>query len=306
MNSFSTIIPVFTIIFLGWAAHLKGFLPSSFIAPANRIVYYMAIPAMIFRAVARTDFAADFHPLVTTITLSSMILIFGLSWCIGKLRNYQNGKLATFIQTGYHCNIGYMALAVIYYALGDEGLTKAGMLAGFLMILQNFLSVAVLSIYGGKKAPGKQRNITVRIFANPIILSVAAGMMISFFHLNLPLVIDRSLKILGDMALPTALLIIGASLSFSLIRHHILPILIIAGVMKLLLLPGTAFMIFHVANVAPATYLPAIILLASPTATVTYVMAKEMGGDTNFSVGAISTSTLLSALTLTLWLRLAA
>jgi predicted permease len=46
-------------------------------------------------------------------------------------------------------------------------------------------------------------------------------------------------------------------------------------------------------------------LLASPTATVTYVMAKEMKGDSEFAVAAISLHTLLSAITFSIWLNVA-
>jgi hypothetical protein len=54
-----------------------------------------------------------------------------------------------------------------------------------------------------------------------------------------------------------------------------------------------------------AQYLPALILLASPTATVTYVMAKEIDGDPDFAVAAISVITLLSGLSYLFWLTIA-
>jgi predicted permease len=48
--------------------------------------------------------------------------------------------------------------------------------------------------------------------------------------------------------------------------------------------------------------LPAIILLASPTATIAYVMAREMSADSDFAVAAISATTLMSAFTFSFWL----
>lgn len=48
--------------------------------------------------------------------------------------------------------------------------------------------------------------------------------------------------------------------------------------------------------------LPGLILLASPTATVTYVMASEMKGSTQLASAAVSMSTLFSSLTFVLWL----
>jgi hypothetical protein len=51
-------------------------------------------------------------------------------------------------------------------------------------------------------------------------------------------------------------------------------------------------------------YLPALILLASPTATLTYVMAEEMKGDTDFAVASLSICTMLSAATFSIWLHI--
>jgi hypothetical protein len=75
--------------------------------------------------------------------------------------------------------------------------------------------------------------------------------------------------------------------------------------MKLILLPGLGLIFYRSLGLALQDYLPGLILLASPSATLTYVMAKEMNGDTDFAVAAISISTILSAITFTIWLTLA-
>lgn len=72
--------------------------------------------------------------------------------------------------------------------------------------------------------------------------------------------------------------------------------------MKLVALPLLGLTLFLIMDVKPDDYLPALILLATPTATVAYVMAGEMGGDSEFSAAAISTSTIFSAITFVVWL----
>ena len=172
-------------------------------------------------------------------------------------------------------------------------------------ILQNLLGVTILALYSGDKSIRENKwDIALRIMRNPIIISVIAGMIFSISNIQMPLVIDRSLDILSGLALPMALLIIGGSLSFKLMRLNMLPVLS-TGIIKLVLLPGLGFLLFSLSGLVPADYLPGLILLASPTATVTYVMAKEMNGDTDFAVAAISTSTLMSAVTFTVWLNIA-
>ena len=37
----ATIIPIFLVIFVGWFARRKQFIPDGFLGPANRLVYYL-------------------------------------------------------------------------------------------------------------------------------------------------------------------------------------------------------------------------------------------------------------------------
>ncbi len=55
-------------------------------------------------------------------------------------------------------------------------------------------------------------------------------------------------------------------------------------------------------NVTHVDYLPALILLATPAATTTYVFAKEMDGDTPLAASIISLGTILSGFTYIFWL----
>ncbi len=85
MNIITTIIPIFAVIILGWFARWRGFLPDVFLEPANRLVFYLAIPAMIFREISRTSLKTQFDIKVLCITLFSVIGIFGVSRGVGLI-----------------------------------------------------------------------------------------------------------------------------------------------------------------------------------------------------------------------------
>jgi predicted permease len=192
-----------------------------------------------------------------------------------------------FIQCSFHGNLGYIGLAVAFYHLGADGLARASIIAAFVMILQNFLSVAALQSHRQSDAAGGRFSaVAGKIVANPVIVSATVGLLFSIAGITLPLVIDRSLQILSGLALPMALLIMGACL------------------LKLLVLPALGIVLFRIAGQELEDYLPAVILLASPTATIAYVMARGMGADSDFAVAAISATTLLSAVTFSFWLSL--
>ena len=305
MHILATIIPIFIIVMLGWGVHRHGFLPAEFLGPANRLVFYVAIPAMIFQSIAKSTLGEWFNPLVITLTLSAAALVYTFAWLTCRMTRMQRSMAGTFIQSSGHGNLGYIGLAVAYYFLGSEGLVHASVVAGFLMILQNIFSIVALQAYSTQTAViPNRRLIAGKVLGNPVILSVLAGMLLSIFSIPVPLIIERSLTILSGLALPTALLVIGASLSLERMRAHGLMVTS-AVVIKLLLLPGVGWLLFQCFGLQQSDFLPALILLASPTATISFVMAKEMHGDGDLAVAAISASTLGSALTYMLWLKVA-
>ena len=305
MHIINTIIPIFALIVLGWFAGRRGFLPAAFLGPANRLVFYLAIPAMIFRALSKSDFHAEFDLQVVAGTLLAVIIVFSVAWGVCSMLHLKRGQRGTFIHTTFHGNLGYIGFAVAYYFLGAKGLARASIIASFVILLQNFLAVLVLQVYSSsaRRHAHNVRAMILPILGNPVIISAVAGMLFSIFVIPVPLVIGRSLDILSSLALPLALLIIGGSISFEFMRSK-MGIILLACMLKLMALPCTGLILFKAFNLASGDYLPGIILLASPTATVTYVMAKEMKGDPDFANAAISLCTVLSAGTFILWLAL--
>ncbi len=304
MQAFATIAPIFLLIALGWFAHHRGFIPPEFLGPANRLTYYFAIPALVFRAIAKASIADEFHGTVLLATLGAAALAYLLSWFYCLLRRMPRGRIGSVVQSAGHGNLGYIGLPFAFYFLGDGGLVKAGIISGFLMILQNVLSVSVLQTYSGVERRGSGlRSVLSKLLTNPVILSSLAGILVSGAGLQLPQVIQRSIDMLSGLAPPMALLLIGASISFKAMRNHLRPVLFSVAV-KLFVLPAIGLVVYSALQLPAAEYLPGLILLCCPTATVAYIMARELGGDADFTVASISTSTLLSAGSFLLWLTL--
>ena len=298
----TTILPIFVIIFLGWSLRHIDFMQEGFVRPANRLVYFVAIPAMIFREVASAELAEHFRLVLVTATLSPVLIVSLAGLLLVRTIKLPRYQVGTFLQCGFHGNLGYIGLAVAYYFLGDEGLTKASILAGFVMLLQNFLAVVALSRFNkGPKQKPSVFSLSRRILLNPVIISAMAGMAFSLSGLHLPLILDRSLSILSGMALPLALLVIGTSVSFAQMQQQ-LRLTTLISFLKLILLPALGLTFFFFLGLDRVEYLPALILLASPTATISYVMAMEMAGDADLATAAISITTLASAVTFVLWL----
>ncbi|MCP4746171.1 MAG: AEC family transporter [Desulfobacteraceae bacterium] len=305
MHIVLTIVPIFIVVVIGWIIHRKGFTPNAFLIPANRLVYYVAIPAMVFQSISKSVLSQWSKPGVIMMTLAAALLVYLVAWFICRVSRMRRSVRASFIQSAGHGNLGYIGLAVAFYYLDGEGMANASLVAGFLMILQNFLSIIALQ---GYSAQGQSASM-IRVFAgniigNPVIISVLSGMMVSIMGLTIPPIIDRSLTILKGMALPVALLIIGATISFGQIRRYRFHVLA-AGILKLFFMPALGCLLYWICGLGFKDSLPGLIMLACPTATTSYVMAKMMHADADLAVAAISASTLASVFTFILWLQIA-
>lgn len=299
----ATIAPIFIVTFLGAVLRRIRLMPDLFLGPANQLVYYVAIPAMVFRKIATNSFEANFDPLVlagcVTALLVMAILGLLLAWGLGIA---PHGR-PTFSQTTFHGNLGYIGLAVAFYALGNDGLIKASILTGFMMIVQNFMAVVILTrnLAGEGRSAFQPRLWFGKIVVHPVIVSALAGILFSVSGLKLPLIIDRTLSIIDGMSLPMALLLIGASMSLQQFKGEV-RLTLISSSLKLLLLPAVGLALFKIMHIAPDAYLPGLILLGAPSATMSFIMAREMDGDADLAAACISSSVVLCALSYALWI----
>jgi len=300
----NTILPVFSIILLGYVLRWRNVLSSAFVKPANQIVYYVALPAMLLNTIARAPFRANFNVSAVACLLAALVIVVLLGVAGMRILNIPKDRRGTFVQGCFHGNIGYMSYAIAYYALGEKSFAPTAILSSFLIVAQNFLAVWALMKWGRGPESNRSRLVLMKhLFQNPIILGVLLGILFSALELPIPGPVRQGLEILSGMAFPTALLLIGASLSFGALRTMVKEMISI-GVLKLLCLPLFGYLLAAAAHVPDFLRLPAVLLLAGPPATVTYVMAEELGGDPELAATSISVLTLLSAFTYSLFLSM--
>ena len=259
---------------------------------------------MIFNSISKATLRTQLNLSVIMISLFSILLITTVAWTTSRYLNLLRSSQGTFIQSSFHGNLGYIGLAVAFYYLGDSGLVKAAIIAGFVMILQNILAVIALQYHSQTRRGRTSIKATLKTtMANPVILSALAGILFSLSVLQMPLIIEQALTIIKGMALPMALLIIGASLSFKKFKPRFWPVMV-SCFLKVMMTPAIGLILFKLFSIDPSDYLPGLIILASPTATLAYIMAREIGGDSDFAVAAISISTIISSVTYGLWLTM--
>ncbi|MCB2186413.1 MAG: AEC family transporter [Deltaproteobacteria bacterium] len=304
MHIVLTILPLFLVIGLGAVGARLGLLPPAFVGPANRLAFYLAIPALLFRALAHAPAGAAFQPLPAVITVTAMLL--GWAAALGLSRLFfppgRSAARASWLHVTFHGNQGLMALAVIYYALGQAGLSAGGLVIAVVIIVQNLMAVVTLTRWGSREETPSGHGAWFSFVKNPIIVSSALGLGVSLAGWPLPAFVDQTLKIMADLGMPLALLIIGATLQEKKPGGAGAWRLVPAVGLKLLVLPLVGYGLLRLAGVPHLPLTVAVILLAAPTATLTVILADQLGGDRRQASAAVTLSHGLAMFTYTAWL----
>ena len=303
INTITIVLPVFLVIGLGHLLRRLKLFDAAFVQQTNRLIYVVFLPLLLFYKIGKADFANYFNgPLVIASSLT-IVCVFLLTYGYTGLRHYPAPQRGSFCMGAFRGNLAYVGLAICLNAYGDDGLTRAGILMGFLVPVLNLFAILALLLPQQRKACEKGPNWLTQIALNPLIVASFLGIIWSYWSLPIPLIIDRALGITSGLTLPLALLAIGGSFSLERLKGD-LRLASLASSIKLLLLPLLAATLLKLFGVSGVDFGVGVLLAGTPAATATYIMAHQMKADAELAGSIVMLSTLASAISCTLILLL--
>lgn len=290
-----TIIPIFLLILLGVSMRRWFGLREDFWPQLDRLIYYIFFPALLFSSLSH--FKLDMGAATPMLLVATIYIFCGIGLgLLAKIIFHAPSKVyaATF-QSAFRFN-SYVGLAVAGGLHGQDGLAAIGLLMGFMVPLANVASVLMLARHS-------ESHWLKEILLNPLILATAGGIACSLGGVTIPAMLNTTLNLLSQASLPMGLIAVGAGLRLQGLHHH-LGTLWYGVVVKLMLLPAIAWGLALLFGLSGVYFHIAVLMAALPVSTVAYVLAKRMGGDGDTIAAQIMLSTLLSSVTLPLWLLL--
>ena len=299
LNVLEIVLPVFLVIGLGYTLRRQGLVDGNFFQQVNKLVFNVCLPLLLFYKIAGADFSTNFNFRLVLATSAGVACCFIITYLYGKWRNFSPSVHGSFCQGSFRGNLAYIGLAIVFNAYGDSGLTRAGILIGFLVPVLNFFAIFALLLPQQKRTSYSE--IGKQIIINPLILASLFGIFWSFLSLPIPTILDRSLNIATGMTLPLALLSIGGSFSLKKLKGDIWKAAL-ATTMKLLVLPLMTAAFMMLLNVSGLDFAIGLLMAGAPTAVSTYIMACHMKADGELAGTIVMLATALSAVSYTLLL----
>lgn len=291
------VLPDFLLVALGWALrHRLGF-SREFFAGCERLVYFVLFPALLFQSILSTPITAGNAVLLLQATAAVIVIGLALSWLAAPLLRPDPVALASAAQCGYRFNT-YISLALAASLGGPAGQTVMALIIGFAVPMTN-----VAAVYGLARHSGN--SLLRELARNPLVLSTLTGLACNLAGFTLPGPVDTLLARLGAAAIALGIICVGAGLAWEGGRGHGRLISWML-VVKLLLLPAAGLGVAQVLGLPALEARMLLIFSAVPTASAAYVLAMRMGGDGRMVALLISLGTLLSAVSIPVWLLVSA
>ena len=298
--SINATLPIFLLIILGKVLKTTKIINDEFTKTADRYVFRIALPALLFSDLTENNVGSAFDGKYVLFCFSVTIFSIAVLWGLTEKFMKNEEQKGAFIQGSYRSSAAILGLAFINNMYDSVGMAPL-MIIGCVP-LYNIFAVIILTLKGdnGGKKPNMKETF-INVMKNPILLSILIALPFALLNLHFPSFVNKAIGSVANTATPLALISIGASFEGKKALKKMKPTLL-ASFIKLILLVGLFLPLAVFFGYRNQELMALLVMLGSPTTVSSYIKAKNTGNDGILTSSIIVLTTLLSSLTLTLWI----
>ena len=300
--SFNVVVPLFILMAAGYIAKYLKLINDFFISEANKFVFRLAIPLMLFQNI-RLTFYGDFsHNKLIVYSVIGIIAVIILSFLIVPIFVKRPAQRGSIIQGIYRSNFLIYGIPLATGMYGKEAMGTISLLMGTTIPIFNIAAVIILSIYSETKIKKPSvKEIAIDIVRNPLIIGCSLGIVFGLLKITFPIVIDKPMNELAGIATPLALFVMGGDFKFRKLKSNIWKVLS-TTLARLVIVPVLAISIFVLLGFRGLELSVLLCMFATPTAVSSYIMAKNMGCDSELAGQIVVLTTICSCVTIFLFI----
>jgi len=300
--------PIILTVALGYILKKKNFMNETFVKAANKLVFRVFLPCMLFLNVYNISSLGDIDLGYVIYAVGAGLVIFGAGLPVVMMVSKQPQRRGVLWQSIYRSNYALIGNPLAESLFGSAGATVASLLSAFVVPSFNIFAVISLSTFRSDGGKPNLRGTVTGIAKNPLIHGILAGVLALCirmlfvrggigFRLSDITPLFTVLEYMSRMATPMALLCLGAQFEFSAVaelRREIIFGVLMRTVFVPLLGLGTAYLFFRDVF-GGAQFAAFVAVFATPVAVSSVPMTQEMDGDVVLAGQLVVWTTLASA-----------
>lgn len=299
--SLNATIPIFLVMILGWFLMQIGLFNKEFTKVADKYVFKVALPILLFQDIATADIRNDFNAKFVLFCMIVTSLMFLGTWFLTSLLMKDKSMVGAFVQASARGSAAVLGIAFVNNIYGNSGMAPLMIVSA--VPLYNIYSVIILTFCSrdSKRGKGNIKKAFINVLKNPIIIGIFLGLPFSLLGIRIPTIPLKAITSVAQTATPIALLVVGASFEGKKAIAKLKPTMA-ATFIKLIGIPLIFFPFAVMLGFRNSELVAILVMLGSPTTVTCYIMAKNMGNDEVLSSSIVVMATLLSSISLTMWI----
>lgn len=270
------IAPLLILMVLGVFLRKTKLMDEATYRKLNTLIFKVFLPPLIFYNVYKSSLSEAFDGKLILFSVIGVLALFVVLVLVVPLLEKDNRRRGAMIQGIFRSNFVIFGVPLTTALMGDTAAGKVAVTVAFVVPLFNFLAVISLEVFRHGKPDLKK--ILKGIVTNPLIIASVLGILCTAIGLKLPKVIETAVSDVAKIATPLALIVLGASLDFALLKANSVRVLLVTAA-RLVVVPFVFLGIAILMGFRGADIAILLAAFASPTAVSSYAMAQQMDSD---------------------------
>ena len=294
---------LFIIMLVGVIARKTKILSDAGLGAMSQLALFVTVPCMVL-----VSFQSEFSQQLLLDMGHAVAWSLGVHivmWLLGKkiFNRFALHQRKPLQFAAIFSNAAFMGYPVLQAIFGETGLLLGSM---YTAIFNIFLWTVGMSIFSGSEKEDRKAAIK-RVLLNPGTIATVLGLVMFVFSIKLPDMPLQALSMLGNMTTPLSMLIVGARLADVRIKEAFAGAgVYLACALRLVVIPLILMGLMKLCRVPPLAMGVVTIQAAMPIAANTARFAEMFGGDAPFASRLVFLSTLLSIITIPIFMLLVA
>ena len=200
--SINATVPIFLVMIVGWVIKQLGVIDEHFVSKANKYVFHVALPVLLFQQISSADMTSQFDIRFVLYCMLATTAFFVITWVVTELLMKDDTQKGSFVQCACRSSAAILGMAFIQNMYSSTGMAPLMIVSA--VPLFNIYSVIILTLKAHpevktgsavKKEPHSAviKRAFINVLKNPIIIGIVLGLPFSLLHVQFPVIINKTL-----------------------------------------------------------------------------------------------------------------
>lgn len=302
---FTVIAPLFLIILAGAVLQRSRMIGDNWQSVLNEFALKIGFPVLIFTSLTKAPFSfAEQAPLIAGNSLF-ILTLFLAAYAAAKILRLSPRMMRTVFICLVFGNVAYLGIPVLVQVAGEKILPMASLIVAVYLFWNFTVGIAFLDLTRTNNTENIVRDVAQNLLKNPLLIAVILGLIVAGLNIRLPHIVTTALSMITASVTPIVLIVIGLFIGASSIgkMSDWLPVFFFSCIV-LIVKPAVLYFGVNFFGVSAVEFSPSVIEAAMPLAITPFALADIYDMDKEFIARGIVLSTILSIVTLPLWIAM--